>query len=269
LPAADKKNRSRRGKKTDRVTEAIVLAGGQGKRLRPVVPDLPKPLAPVGGMPFLHHLLRYWRDQGIQRFILSIGHLGGLIAEALGDNFESTPIVYAQETAPLGTGGGLALAAGHLKSGGPFLVLNGDTYFSARLQILQAFHQEHQARLTLGLTQVARNSRFGSVELSADQRLRKLSAPGLSPWINAGVYLFEDTARDLLPTGGSPASLEMDLIPRWLAEQREIYGAALDGTFLDIGTPEDYARAAQVIAAGEPPRKIRPQILVPSGRRTG
>ena len=111
------------------MTTAIILAGGLGTRLRGTLPDLPKPMAPVAGRPFLAHQLDHWIAQGVVRFVLSVGYRAVAISNHFGDRYRGVPIDYVVEPAPLGTGGALALAATKLRSNEPALLLNGDTYF--------------------------------------------------------------------------------------------------------------------------------------------
>lgn len=110
---------------------AIILAGGMGTRLRSAVPDLPKPMAPIHERPFLEHQMDYWIGQGVSRFIVSVGYMKEVIMDHFGASYRATPLTYAIEEEPLGTGGGLLLAAQGLSE--TFLVLNGDTFFEVDL----------------------------------------------------------------------------------------------------------------------------------------
>ena len=113
------------------VKTAIILAGGLGTRLREAVPNLPKPMVPIHNRPFLEHQMDYWIEQGITRFILSVGYLKDIIISHFGNSYKSVSIDYAIETSPLGTGGALLLAAKNLNE--TFLVLNGDTFIEVSL----------------------------------------------------------------------------------------------------------------------------------------
>ena len=124
---------------------AVILAGGLGTRLRSAVPDLPKPMAPIGGRPFLEYQLDYWIVQGISRFVLSVGYRHEAIMQHLGTRYKGIELEYAIEKRPLGTGGGLLLAAEKASRGGPFLLLNGDTYFAADWKVLNAYALAHDA----------------------------------------------------------------------------------------------------------------------------
>src|SRR3954452_20948621 len=108
--------------------QAIILAGGKGTRLRSAVPDLPKPMAPVAGRPFLEHQMAYWVSQGVNRFVLSVGYKAQIIIDSVGAQFRNAEVVYATEDSPLGTGGAVLHARAQLKPNEPFLVINGDTF---------------------------------------------------------------------------------------------------------------------------------------------
>ena len=132
------------------MTSAIILAGGLGTRLRGVVPDLPKPMAPIGGRPFLEYQLDYWINQGVSQFVLSVGYLHGAIVDHFGDRYKGAKLDYVIEKTPLGTGGGFLLAAEKLGKNDPFLLLNGDTYFAVDLKklmlLLDADKNEYKQR---------------------------------------------------------------------------------------------------------------------------
>ncbi len=236
--------------------EAIILAGGMGKRLRSSVPDLPKPMAPVRGRPFLAWLLDYWRQQGISGFVLSVGYKWESIRQHFGDSYQGLPVAYAREDTPLGTGGGLLLAAQALTEPGPFLLLNGDTFLEANLPHMVDCHTSAKASLTLALTQVTDSSRYGSVKLDGNGRITDFTEKRLSAGsslINAGVYLMgRQTLLDV--TGKRPMSLETDILPDLLQAGVPMTGCKVAGRFIDIGLPEDYARAAAVLAAGDETR---------------
>jgi D-glycero-alpha-D-manno-heptose 1-phosphate guanylyltransferase len=227
--------------------QALVLAGGLGTRLRTVVADRPKVLAPVAGRPFLEHLLADLDAQGFRRVILAVGHLREMIVEAIGSSFRGLSIAYSEEERPLGTGGaiarGLALAAP-----GPCFVLNGDTWLEIDYAAMLAAHQAHGSRLTMAVRAVPDVSRFGALTLSAGRVARYAEKGAAGPGhINAGTYLLD---RSLLADHGlGPAfSLERDfLVPR-VAELRPL-AFVVEGEFVDIGVPGDYARAQEMFAA--------------------
>jgi len=228
--------------------EAIVLAGGLGTRLRAAVPNLPKPMSPVNGRPFLEHQLDYWTGQGVTRFILSVGYRHEAISDHFGAEYHSIPVSYAIESQPLGTGGGLLLAAGSLAAPGPFLVLNGDTYFEVALGPLREFHAAHKADITLSLFRSPQQGRYTGLKIGAAGEVLALSAGEKGGLANGGAYLMD---RGLLEGGpwqpASRMSLEEDILPSALQAGKRMFGLEISGRFLDIGIPEDYARAADLL----------------------
>lgn len=233
--------------------EAIILAGGLGSRLRTVVPDLPKPMAPIQGRPFLEYLLDYWLGQGVSRFVLSIGYKREVITEHFGVRYKDAEVDYAMEEQPLGTGGGLLLALRSLRHAGAFLVVNGDTYFEVELAPMLRYHQDRCAELTIAMREVDANSRYGGVGIDKDGKIVTFDNRARTSdraLINGGVYLAELSAfAGMTPEPGSPVSLEDQLFPRMLAAGRRLYGFSSPGRFIDIGIPEDYRRAAGMLAA--------------------
>ena len=226
--------------------QAIVLAGGFGTRLRHVVPDLPKPLAPVAGRPFLSIVLEQLCAQGFESAVLSVGYRHEAIRHAFGDRFERLALTYAVEDRPLGTGGAIRLAA-RLCTGTDVLVLNGDSFVEVNFAQMLALHREAQAMLTLCAVEVADASRYGRI-LVEDSRIagfaeKGASGPGL---VNAGVYLMR---RDLLEHLGLPDvfSFEQDVLSALLPELRPRVHRTR-GRFIDIGVPEDYALAQAMFA---------------------
>ena len=127
------------------MTTAIILAGGLGTRLRSVIPDLPKPMAPICGRPFIEYQLEYWIKQGINKFILSVGYKNKVISGYFGDNYKGVEIDYVIENEPLGTGGAFLLASERIANNESFLLLNGDTYFDVDLDKLKEFAIEKDA----------------------------------------------------------------------------------------------------------------------------
>jgi D-glycero-alpha-D-manno-heptose 1-phosphate guanylyltransferase len=226
---------------------AVILAGGLGLRLRAAVPNLPKPMAPLKGRPFLAHLMDRWLGQGVTRFILSVGYLHEVIRGYFGAEYRGAVLDYAVEETPLGTGGGLLLALSHLASSAPFLALNGDTFFAVDASELFRFHRESGAAGTLALFRGGGVGRYMGVTLGANGRVQELAA-GASPLANGGVYVFEPEA--LRGCGfrlGDRISLEETLLPRLKASEKGLSGLECGGRFIDIGVPADYARAGEVL----------------------
>lgn len=228
---------------------AVVLAGGLGTRLRASVSDRPKVLAEVLGRPFLAFLLDQLVDAGLRRIVLCTGYMGELVEQAFGERYRDAELVYSREEAPLGTGGALRLALPKLGSD-PALVLNGDSYCDVDLVALRRWQVEKNAHSALTLTEVPDTSRYGRVDLDAEQALTRFQEKGDvrgSGFINAGVYLLSERVLESIPAEG-PVSLEREVLPNWIGEG--LYGFPTQGRFLDIGTPQSYTAAARFFADG-------------------
>jgi NDP-sugar pyrophosphorylase family protein len=226
---------------------AVILAGGAGTRLRTVIADRPKALAPVAGKPFLAHLLDQLSGQGVRQAVLCTGYLGDQVEACFGRNFHGLTLAYSSEERPLGTAGAIRHALPQVDSD-PLLVLNGDSYCETDLAASLAWHCQRRARATLVLAHVDEGSRFGRVETAADGRIvafQEKSGAENPGWINSGVYWFERSIFASLPSG-QPCSLERDLLAVWRGPG--LYGYRQPGRFLDIGIPQDYARAEEFLA---------------------
>ena len=226
--------------------EAVVLAGGFGTRLRAVVPDLPKPMAPVAGRPFLEILLSMLARKGVQRAVLSLGYQADLIVHHFGGRYAGIELVSEIETEPLGTGGALRAALSRCESDAA-LVVNGDTFLDLELDALAARWLRRRAPLIVGRA-VEDTARFGRLDVSGDALLgfaaRGAGGPGV---INMGHYV--------LPTalfegqGALPKSFSFEA--GFLALRARELGFEIfvtEGLFIDIGVPEDYARAQRELA---------------------
>lgn len=222
-------------------SEAIVLAGGLGTRIRPAVSDRPKPMAEIGGRPFLEYLLERMERRGISRAVLATGHMHDCIERHFMGRWASIEICYSIEDHPLGTGGAVWKAMA-LTSGDQVFIFNGDTFFDANLAALSEFHESVSADITLALKPMRSAERYGTVELDGARivgfREKRRVERGL---INGGVYLMNRSLTERYDIKGQ-FSLETDFL-----EQRTgdimIAGLVQDGYFIDIGVPEDYDRA--------------------------
>ena len=232
------------------ITSAVVLAGGLGTRLRSAVPDLPKPMAPVAGRPFLAHQLDQWIAQGIRDFVLAVGYRHEAISDYFGAHYRGASIRYSVEATPLGTGGALLQAASLVSGEARFLLLNGDTYFDVALAKLEDFALRHDADWCFSLFVAAEPGRYMGMTIEADGRISALKSDDQTPGrlANGGVYLVHPRAlRGAPEPAPGPLSLENDLFPVWLSQGQRLHGLALDGRFIDIGVPYDYHRAADVL----------------------
>jgi D-glycero-alpha-D-manno-heptose 1-phosphate guanylyltransferase len=223
------------------IKEAIVLAGGLGTRLSPVVPDLPKCLAPVAGKPFLQYLLDHCRREGIREFIFALGYRSEAVESFLKTSLQSGYRL-SVEKEPLGTGGAIKLACAK-SAGGQVMVFNADSFFGIGLEAFSQFHEERQADCTLALKPMSDFARYGSVELDGNGavtgfREKEQTAFG---FINAGVYALNSARfqRESLP---EKFSFEQDYLQA-LLNRRKILGMVSEEYFIDIGVPEDYRLA--------------------------
>jgi D-glycero-alpha-D-manno-heptose 1-phosphate guanylyltransferase len=223
--------------------QALILAGGEGTRLRSVLGEnLNKPMAPIAQKPFLEYLVMRLHKQGIDDIILCVGYKAALIESYFGRGDQwGVQLKYSHETELLGTGGAVKLAE-DLLHGNEFMVLNGDSYFDIDLSDLAHFHHKVGADATLALAQVSNAQRFGAVRLNDEHRIIGFTEkddevrPGL---INGGVYALARDVLRLIPTG-QLCSLERDVFP--LLTARKLYGRPYEGFFIDIGVPADYER---------------------------
>jgi D-glycero-alpha-D-manno-heptose 1-phosphate guanylyltransferase len=224
------------------VTGAI-LAGGLGTRLRARIADRPKVLAPVRGRPYLAYLLDQLAAAGVRRAVLLTGFLAEQVRETFGDAHAGMRLDYSVEPEPLGTGGALRRALPYLTSP-TCLLLNGDSFCEAPLPDFADFHRRQAADASLVLSRSEDCSRFGRVHFEAGGRVVRFEEKppdGGAGWINAGVYLLQRASIAEVPPD-RPLSLERDLLPSWLGRRR-LCAFPCPGRFLDIGTPESYARA--------------------------
>ena len=226
--------------------EAIVLAGGFGTRLRQVVTDVPKPMAPIAGRPFLEILLGELAQKGFSRVVLSLGFMAEKISGHFGPRFAGLDITYVVEDAPLGTGGATRLAAAACTQDHVF-VLNGDTYLDLEVDLLERQWPAKRHPIVVG-RQVPDTTRYGRLVVDGD-RITSFAEKGIAGHglINAGCYVLATDALAQFPVN-QPFSIETDyLVPEVARATVEVF--VTEGVFIDIGIPEDYARAQTLLAA--------------------
>ena len=223
-----------------RTEEAIVLAGGFGTRLRGVVDDVPKPLAPVAGRPFLAWLLDDLARHGMRRVVLATGYLAEQVEALVGRRWLSMDVDYSVEAEPLGTGGAIALARDRL-SGDSAHVLNGDSFADYDPERLQRHAQALGATLGVALVRVPDVGRYGAARVQ-DGRIIGFSEKGGvgEGWINAGCYYLSAHVLAALPPGAF--SFESGVLVPAVADGH-VAGLPFEGRFIDIGVPEDFQRA--------------------------
>lgn len=222
---------------------AVILAGGLGTRIRAVSGDLPKPMIPVAGRPFIEYILDALVDAQVPSIYLAVCYRSDFIRSYFGSTYRGTRLHYSVETQPLGTGGALANCFRQYDLASA-LVINGDTLFCINLKSFVAAHVTATSRITLALCRVTDTSRYGTVVCDANNRVIAFEEkhPGNTHGlINGGVYVVERSILEPFAPG-IHFSLEHDLLQRQVAELRPL-GVISDDYFIDIGVPEDLARA--------------------------
>lgn len=218
----------------------LILVGGLGTRLRPVLNDLPKPMAAVAGKPFLEYLISWLRQAGIQRVILCTGYRSEKIEQYFqsGDRF-GLHIAYSVEQEPQGTWGAIRQAC-HLVTEPVFLVLNGDSWLQIDLVRLLDYHVRRGGIATIGAVKMTDSSRFGALDVDSSGRIIAFQEKkGLgNALINGGVYVFSRDALAIAPAAAS--SLEKEVFPMLLPHG--VFAFPVQGYFVDIGIPEEYKR---------------------------
>lgn len=231
---------------TENYIEAIILAGGEGTRLKKVIDDRPKPMAIIGGKPFIEWILLMLRRQGIQRVVICTGYLGETVESYFGDGRNiGMEIAFARDPFPLGTGGAVRNALG--KTSSNLLVLNGDSYLRVNISSLLKTHLARNARVSISLVRVEDSSRYGSVKINKDGKVLAFlekSPRKQSGLISSGIYLFERNVVEEIPEG-EMVSLEKKVFPDLIG--KGLYGVLCDGPFIDIGTPESFNKAEKML----------------------
>lgn len=224
--------------------QALILAGGEGTRLRPLTSTLPKPIVPLCNRPFISYMLDWLRGHGVDEVIMSCGFLATGLRAVLGDGSGAgVALRYVEEERPLGTAGAVKYAERFLD--GRFLVLNGDVLTDLDLGLLLDLHERSGARATISLTPVSDPSAYGLVRTREDgeitEFLEKPSPDQIdTDLINAGAYVLEREVLDAVAPG-EPCSFERDVFPALVG--KGLYGARTPGYWLDIGTPQRYLQA--------------------------
>ena len=241
---------------------AILLVGGMGTRLHPLTLQTPKPMLPVAGVPFTEHQIRKAREAGITEIVLATSFKAELFEPYFGDGSAfGIAIKYAVEKEPLGTGGAIRNAADLLSGDGAVAIFNGDVLSSHDLAAQLAFHDSHQADVTLYLTEVADARAFGAVELDSDNRVLAFNEKMENPptnIINAGCYTFSRSALAKIPAG-RVVSVERETFPDLLSSGARVFGFVDRGYWLDIGTPAALLKASADLISGKAFSAATPQ----------
>ena len=224
--------------------EAILLAGGFGTRLRQVVPDVPKPMAPIAGRPFLEILLHSLSAKGFSKIILSLGYKAAMISSYFGNTYAGMNLEYTIEDFPLGTGGASRLGA-QLCTEDHIYIFNGDTYLNLEIDLIERQWCRGRSPIIVG-TSMQDTNRYGRLIVEGQRVIgfaeKGIRGPGL---INAGCYVIARKALDHFP-GNSHFSFETDYLQPIVKDSVvEIFRT--NSIFIDIGVPEDYARAQELL----------------------
>jgi dTDP-glucose pyrophosphorylase/CBS domain-containing protein len=226
--------------------QAVIMAGGFGTRLRPLTEDLPKPMLPVGDRPLMELLIEQLRQAGIQRVNVATHYMAEKIIEHFGDGRDfGVELNYVTESRPLGTAGALGLMQAPQE---PLLVINGDILTHMDFRAMLAYHQEHEADLTVGVRKYDLNVPYGVVESDGAFVQGLVEKPLLSFFVNAGIYLLEPAVHHYIP---NDQRLDMtDLIQLLLNAGRPVVSFPILEYWLDIGHHADYTQAQEDVKNG-------------------
>ncbi|MBO4401390.1 MAG: nucleotidyltransferase family protein [Selenomonadaceae bacterium] len=216
------------------------MAGGFGTRLRTVISEIPKPMAPVSNRPFLSYLLDKLAASNFSRVVLAVGYKAASILNYFGDSYCGIQLIYSSEDSPLGTGGAIRQALDFC-DGERIFVLNGDTFFGINFSDMLEFSVKNNAALTIAARKISNTGRYGIMRLEGERVVafeeKKFVTDG---FINGGIYCVEKKIRREMPAG--KFSFETDFLPVFCASGNVLAWES-DAYFIDIGIPEDYARA--------------------------
>ncbi|HKK61063.1 MAG TPA: nucleotidyltransferase family protein [Bacteroidales bacterium] len=229
-------------------TEAIILAGGMGTRLKGVIKDIPKPMAPIQEKPFLEYMLTYLLKHHINHVILSVGYKKEVIESYFGEKFKDIKISYANEDKPLGTGGGIKKALSMVEGVHAF-ILNGDSFFNVNLSDLSEFYFAHKADLSMCVKRKKDFFRYGTVDLDVCKVVGfQEKQPVKSGLINGGVYITSKNIFDRFTQIPEKFSFEQDFLEKYFQELK-ICAMRCSEYFIDIGIPADYEIAQRDLPA--------------------
>ncbi len=233
---------------------AVILAGGVGKRLRPLTEYRPKPLIPVAGKPCIDYVMRSLVKGGFDQHIITTGYLSDTLIKRIGDgNSYGSSILYSFEAEPAGTAGAVKKVSHFLDS--TFVVASGDVLADIDIGALYDYHKKKKALATMALTKVKDPTDFGIVGLDKDDRItRFLEKPKkeevFSNMINAGIYVLEPEILDYIPAN-QMFDFSKQVFPKLLEDKKALYGRVIDGVWRDIGKPHDLLQASLDIVERE------------------
>jgi dTDP-glucose pyrophosphorylase len=227
-----------------RSNKVVIMAGGQGKRLYPLTENTPKPMVTIGNMPILELIIRSCKDQGFEKFIISLGHLGDQISQYFNDGSHlDTEIEYVIEDSPLGTAGALAMISGKVDS--PFIVMNGDILNDINLSGMLNHHEERRNIATVATRTYSHQIPFGVMRVDGEQIERIIEKPVMTELISAGIYVFDPHVIRNVP---KDQHLDMpELLQGLIANNESVGTYKTDAFWLDIGRHEELDKAREVM----------------------
>lgn len=234
--------------------KGIVLAGGEGRRLKPLTQSRPKPLLPVAGRPCVDFVLRSLIGSGVREIIITTAFMGESLTRNLGGGLGyDASILYSFETTPAGTAGSVKRVADFIDD--TFVVAMGDVLIDLDIRPLVDFHRRRKSVATIALTEVEDPTEYGIVGLGGDGRIERFKekpSPGeaFSKLVNAGIYVLEPEVLDLIPEKAK-FDFSKDVFPAVLAKGLPLYGMKVEGAWVDIGRPRDLIRASLEVVRRE------------------
>ncbi|HEV3398629.1 MAG TPA: sugar phosphate nucleotidyltransferase, partial [Actinomycetes bacterium] len=253
--------------------KAVIMAGGEGTRLRPLTANQPKPMLPVGNRPIMEHIVRHIRDHGFKDIVVTVQFLASQVRNYFGDGSDmDVDLAYATEPTPLGTAGSVRNAAEMLRE--TFVVISGDALTDIDLDQVVGFHRQRGALATVVLKRMPNPLEFGIVITTEDGRIERfLEKPHwgqvFSDTINTGIYVLEPEVFEHIPDG-QPSDFAGDVFPKLLSQGAPLFGFVADGYWEDVGSLEAYQRAHQDILDGRvkvdvPGFQVRPGVWLGEG----
>jgi mannose-1-phosphate guanylyltransferase/phosphomannomutase len=234
--------------------KAVIMAGGEGTRLRPLTSNVPKPMLPLANRPMMEHIVNLLREHGVDEIVVTVAYLANTIRTYFGDGSEfGVRMVYATEENPLGTAGSVRNAMDELDE--RFLVISGDVLTDIDLSAIVGFHEERKALATIGLTAVENPLEFGIVITNDDGSIQRfLEKPGwgqvFSDTVNNGIFVLEPEIFDYIDDGVA-VDFSSEVFPKLLADRKPLYGYVCEGYWEDVGTLEAYMSAHKDVLDGK------------------
>lgn len=237
---------------------AIIIAGGEGTRLRPLTLTTPKSMLAVAGRPFISHLIAQYSGAGAQTVVLAASAPNEIYDRHFaGRRFLGIDVEVKFESRPMGTGGAVVNAA-QLTYGQTLIVGNGDNFTAIDFGLMLEQHQATQADVSIAVAQTTEIQSYGSVEFDSDRKISKFEekqSSSTSRWANVGTYIFNRSVIDSLPRN-MPLSMERDVFPRLISQRAKVYAYKHYGYWTDLGTPARFVRGSTDLVLGRVPSPL-------------